>query len=36
MYSWLRTNPPRNFDEEIDREYHSRDAQPQGGQPNPA
>jgi multidrug efflux pump subunit AcrB len=36
MYSWLRTEPPRNFDEEIDREYHARDTQAEGGQPNPA
>jgi multidrug efflux pump subunit AcrB len=36
MYSWLRSKPPINFDEAIDKEYHSRDAQAQGGQPNPA
>jgi CzcA family heavy metal efflux pump len=32
MYSWLRTNPPRDFDVEIDKEYHERDAQTQPGQ----
>ena len=31
MYSWLRTAPPRNFDEEIDKAYHEGD-QPQGQQ----
>jgi CzcA family heavy metal efflux pump len=29
MYSWLRTDMPKNFDEAIDREYHERDAQNQ-------
>jgi multidrug efflux pump subunit AcrB len=33
MYSWLRVNPPRNFDEEIDKEYHSRDVPANGSQP---
>jgi multidrug efflux pump subunit AcrB len=36
MYSWMRAEPPRNFDEEIDREYHERDTQAEGGQPSPA
>jgi CzcA family heavy metal efflux pump len=31
MYSWLRTAPPRNFDEEIDKAYHEGD-RPQGAQ----
>jgi CzcA family heavy metal efflux pump len=36
MYSWLRTDAPRNLDEEIDRAYHERDASSPEGAPNPA
>lgn len=46
MYSWLRTKPPVNYDEEIDRAYHegnrpqegqqSSGGNPQGGEPQPA
>jgi multidrug efflux pump subunit AcrB len=37
MYSWLRTDPPRNFDEEIDRAYHEgEDNSGEGAQPQPA
>jgi multidrug efflux pump subunit AcrB len=40
MYSWLRTNAPRNYDEEIDKAYHEGEDQgqqgQQGGQPQPA
>jgi multidrug efflux pump subunit AcrB len=40
MYSWLRTEAPRNYDEEIDKAYHEGE-QPdqqgqQGAQPQPA
>ncbi len=35
MYSVLRKDAPRNFDEEIDRAYHEGD-QPANGQPQPA
>src|SRR6202012_1406330 len=35
MYSWLRTAPPRNLDEEIDREYNQGEP-PQGGITKPA
>jgi multidrug efflux pump subunit AcrB len=30
IYSWLRTAPPRNLDEEIDRAYHEGDQPHQG------
>ncbi|WP_213805475.1 efflux RND transporter permease subunit [Granulicella sp. dw_53] len=39
MYSWLRIDAPRNFDEEIDKAYHEGENQtqnPQGGEPQPA
>ena len=37
MYSLLRTNAPRNFDEEIDNAYHEGDQpNPQKGKPQPA
>ena len=32
MYSWLRTAPPRNLDEEIDKAYHEGDQPQPGGQ----
>jgi Cu/Ag efflux pump CusA len=27
MYSWLNTEPPRNYDEEIDKAYHEGEQQ---------
>jgi CzcA family heavy metal efflux pump len=39
MYSWLVKEPPRNYDEEIDKAYHEGDdnaSSPQEGQPQPA
>ncbi len=33
MYSWLRTEAPRNFDEEIDKAYHEGEQPKQGEQP---
>jgi hypothetical protein len=30
MYSWLRTEAPRNYDEEIEKAYHEGDQQGQG------
>jgi len=45
MYAWLRKDPPRNYDEEIDKAYHEGDAPAAGkeddgpnqeGQPQPA
>ena len=47
MYSWLRTEAPKNYDEEIDRAYREGNEQaksqpsgqergPQGGEPQPA
>jgi CzcA family heavy metal efflux pump len=37
MYSWLRTDAPRDFDKEIDEAYHEgEDQPPQEGQPQPA
>jgi CzcA family heavy metal efflux pump len=33
MYSWLRKDPPRNFDEEIEKAYHERDKQAPGNAP---
>jgi multidrug efflux pump subunit AcrB len=33
MYSWLRTDPPRDFDKEIDMEFHERDSQTTTGEP---
>jgi len=32
MYSWLRTEAPRNYDEEIEKAYHEGDQQGQQGQ----
>lgn len=32
MYAWLSTEPPRNYDEEIDKAYHEGDQQNQPGQ----
>jgi CzcA family heavy metal efflux pump len=39
MYSWFVKEPPRNYDEEIDKAYHEGDdsaSSPQEGQPQPA
>jgi multidrug efflux pump subunit AcrB len=32
MYSWLSTEPPRNYDEEIEKAYHEGEEQGQPGQ----
>jgi multidrug efflux pump subunit AcrB len=40
VYSWLRTKPPRNYDEEIEKAYHAGEKPQQpaepGGRPEPA